>query len=84
MASRGNLAEGHKLGIELVRERVKDSGKPVQAQLLAAEMLTRFWRLEAAHSGLTESDIAAIENMAQHGAERVWNALLQVGGKSVH
>ena len=84
MAARGNLAEGHKLGIELVRERVKDQGKSLQSQLLAAEMLVRFWKLEAAHSGLTDSDIAAIENLAQHGAEKVWSALLEVGGKSVH
>lgn len=82
--SRGKLAEGHKLGIQLVKERTKDRSTPVQAQLLAAEMLTRFWKLEAKSAGLTESDLASIEDLAQHAAEKVWNALLKVGGESVH
>lgn len=86
MASRSNhgkLATGHKAGLELIRARLKDSDQSLQTQYMAAEMLVRFWRREA-ESALSNAELAAIETLADHGADVAWNALLKVGGKTFH
>lgn len=77
------MADGHRLGIEAVRDSVKRK-KPIQSELLAAEIAARFWRLEATQGGLSEADLATIENMAQHAAEKAWEALSRLAGVSVH
>ena len=76
------LAQGHRLGLKLIRERLRDS-QQLHTQVLAVEMLARFWRREA-EDRLTAAELAGIDTLADHGADAAWSALLRAAGETVH